>query len=228
MCQRIARRREIPGNDEPPLAHCVRVSAEADQNADHGGRRADPALDRLAERVRAGDRAALEELLRALLPRVRRWLTRLLGPRADVDDATQDLLVELARALPRFDGRAACATYCYRITLRVASRYYGRRRPISLELVAPPADTVDPESRVLRRELLTRLYAELDRLPADLRSAFVLCRVEGLAPAEAAAICDVSPGTLRVRLHRARRRVERALERDPYVARAGRRREGSR
>lgn len=182
----------------------------------------DAALTPLLERTREGDRAALEALLRALLPRLRGWLVRLLGPRADVDDATQDLLIALAEALPRFRGDSSCSTYCYRVTLRVASRYYGKRpRTVPLELVPPPADRVDPESRVLRREVLVRLYDELDRLPPPQRAAFVLCRIEGLDPAEAAKVCGVSSGALRVRLHRARKQVEAALARDPYVSRSG-------
>lgn len=189
-------------------------------------RRDDPASDAvlgpLLERTRAGDRAALEAVLRHLLPRLRAWLVRLLGPRPDVEDATQDLLIELAKALPRFRAEASCSTFCYRITLRVASRYYGTRaRTVPLELVPPPAARVDPESRVLRREVLLRLYDELDRLPEPQRAAFVLCRIEGLDPAEAAKLCGVTAGALRVRLHRARKQVEEALARDPYVSRSG-------
>ncbi|MBX3250517.1 MAG: sigma-70 family RNA polymerase sigma factor, partial [Myxococcales bacterium] len=93
----------------------------------------------------------MSELLVRLTPRLKGWLFRMLGPRFDLDDALQDALVELARAIPRFDGRSRFETYAYRIVVRAASRHRRRHRPAheALELVPPPADLVDPESRAV-------------------------------------------------------------------------------
>ena len=57
---------------------------------------------RMRQREPAGSADA--DALVALLPKVRRWLHRLLGPGAALDDVTQDALIEIARALPRFRG----------------------------------------------------------------------------------------------------------------------------
>ncbi len=81
------------------------------------------ALTEAALLLRAGDPDATRDALRALLPRVRGWLYRLLGGSADLDDATQDALAEIARFLPRFEGRSSLATAAHRITVRVAYRY---------------------------------------------------------------------------------------------------------
>ena len=179
-----------------------------------------PMPDPRLEAVRAGDAAVIEEVLTELLPRVRAWLFRLLGPRADVDDATQDALAEIAGALPRFEGRASFSTLAHRITVRVAYRYFGtkKRRETSLSLVAPPPDEIDPESRAMHREALSRLYRCLDRLPKKRRIAFVLCCVEGLTPQEAAEVAGVSAVAMRSRLMHARAEVARRLSADPYVA----------
>lgn len=175
----------------------------------------DPRLDA----VRRGDPRAIEEVLRELLPRVRGWLHRLLGPRSDLDDATQDSLAELAVALRRFEGRASFATLAHRITVRTAYRYFGRRaQETSLSLVAPPVDELDPESRAMQREALARLYRCLDRLPEKRRVAFVLCCIEGLSPSEAAEIEGTSSVTMRSRLMHARAEVARRLSSDPYAA----------
>jgi RNA polymerase sigma-70 factor (ECF subfamily) len=175
--------------------------------------------------LRAGDEAAIAAVLRALLPRVRAWLHRLLGARADLDDAVQDTLTELARALPTFEGRAALTTFAHRIAVRTAYRYFERAPEVALELVPPAADELDPESRAMAREALRRLERCLRRLPAKRRVAFVLCAVEGLEPREAAAIEGVTAFTMRARLMRARAEVERLLAADPYVTalRGGRR-----
>lgn len=165
----------------------------------------------LVERARGGDEAALGELLRALVPTLRRRLHRLLGPRPALDDATQDVLVAIARGVDGFRGEAAFETWCHRICIRVAQRHMRRERPRPvLALVA--GDAVDPESRAIARQRLERLYAALDELEPDARVAFVLCAIEGRDPAEAARLCDVSAAAMRVRLHRARKRVEALLD----------------
>lgn len=166
----------------------------------------------------------LERALALLLPEVRRWLHRLIGPGADLDDATQDALIAIARALPRFEGRSSLRTFAYRITVRVAYRALEQRRArnqreASLELVAPPADELDPESRAVHREALRRLHRVLDRLPPKRRIAFVLCAIEGFEPSEAAEIAGTSSLLLRSRLFHARREIERRLAHDPYVSR---------
>src|SRR5262249_37605150 len=89
--------------------------------------------DRIAL-LRAGDPVAVREAVRELLPDVRKRLSRLLGNRSDLDDATQETLSEIARFLPRFEGRAKLDTVAYRITLRVAYRYFKPARETSLEV----------------------------------------------------------------------------------------------
>lgn len=177
--------------------------------------------DRLA-RLRAGDPAAVEAALHELLPGVRRLLHRLLGPRAELDDATQDALVAIAGALPRFEGRASLTTLAHRITLRTAYRYFRRRPETPLASVPPPADDVDPEAVTASRRSLERLRRCLDKLPEKRRVAFVLCCVEGLTPTEAAALEDTSAVTMRSRLMRARQDVARLMKGDPFAEAAGR------
>ncbi|MEM9068177.1 MAG: RNA polymerase sigma factor [Myxococcota bacterium] len=176
------------------------------------------------EALQAGDPRALEDALRQLLPRVRRWLMRLLGPRPDLDDATQDALVALAKALPRFEGRSKATTFAHRITVRTAYRYFRRRqREEALTLVPPPPDAIDPESRAMDREALRRLYRCLERLPKKRRVAFVLCCIEGMSPAEAAEVEGISGVAMRSRLSHARAEIARRLDHDPYISRlAGR------
>jgi RNA polymerase sigma factor (sigma-70 family) len=181
----------------------------------------DPALLAALQR---GDPRAIEAVLEDLLPKIRSWLHRLLGPRADLDDATQEALVGIAGALPQFEGRARLSTLAYRVTVRVAYRWLRdaskrRVRESSVELLAPPADTLDPESRAMFREALKRLYRCLDHLPDKRRVAFVLCDVEGMTAVEAAELEGTNAVTMRSRLMYARREIARRLAHDPYVSR---------
>ena len=168
---------------------------------------------------------ALESVLRSLAPDVRRWVARHLGPGPDLDDATQEALIELADALGRFEGRSKLSTYAHRIAARVAYRHAKkhRRRGSIIALVdAPPASSEPtPEAIALGREGISRLYAALDRLPKDRREAFLLCDVEHLSHQEAADVAGVKLETLRKRLQRARTDLRKRLEHDavlgPYL-----------
>jgi RNA polymerase sigma factor (sigma-70 family) len=169
--------------------------------------------------LRAGDPDATRDALRALLPRVRAWLYRLLGGSADLDDATQEALSAIARFLPRFEGRSSLETVAHRITVRVAYRYFGSSPEMSLEAVPELVDPECMESQVMAREALARLHRCLDRLPAKRRVAFVLCAIEGLTPTEAARVAGTTSLAMRARLIHARREVARMLKHDPYLAR---------
>lgn len=162
----------------------------------------------------------VEATLIDLVPSVRAWIWRLLGPRSDFDDAVQDALVELARALPRFEGRAKVTTFAYPIVIRTAYRYMRPRResPLDIEGMEHIAGDDDPEQRVAKREELVRLHRVLSQLPEKPRVAFVLCSVERLSHAEAADIEGVSVDTMRARLKRAKTELARRLRADPELS----------
>ncbi|MBW2463816.1 MAG: sigma-70 family RNA polymerase sigma factor [Deltaproteobacteria bacterium] len=178
-----------------------------------------PPVDPRRTALRAGDERVLAEVIEELLPKIHRWAFAQLGPRADLEDATQDALVEVSKALRRYDGRASIATFARRVTLRVCYRYYHRRdrEETSLELVPTPADLLDPESHAVSREALRRLYQCLDALPQKRRAAFVLCAVEGLTAVEAAGIAGCRPGAMRARLMTARAELEEMLRGDAVI-----------
>lgn len=159
----------------------------------------------------------LEATLTELVPVVRKWMWRLLGPSQAYDDAVQDALVELARALPRFEGRSSVTTFAHPVVVRTAYRYMrARGAPSDADIDRlPSAD--DPERRAVQRQQLERLHRVLGQLPEKQRVAFVLCAVERLPHAEAARIEGVSLETLRARLKRARAELARRLKADPEL-----------
>lgn len=159
-------------------------------------------LVRRASQPSSGDR---EATLHALLPKLRAWLLRYLGPSALFDDVVQDALIEIAKALPKFRD-SSIDTFAYRIAIRVASRALKKqsRHAAVLRLVPPPIDQIDPRSQLADRHLLQKLYEALDSLPHKQRSVFVLCELEEHSPAEAAVILNLKANTVRSQLRRAR------------------------
>ncbi len=183
-------------------------------NADSVGERR--LLDELVDRLRSRDDVVIDRVMRELVPQVRKWLLLHLGPRDDLDDATQDALSEIASALHRFEGRSSLATLARRITLRTSYHYYRRTRPEppSVERQAP-----DPERQVSARRALERLHGALRTLPERRRAAFVLCAVEQLTPAEAAEVLGISANAMRSLVCRARQEVEALIEGDDELGR---------
>ncbi|MGC4047129.1 MAG: RNA polymerase sigma factor [Armatimonas sp.] len=133
------------------------------------------------------------------------------GHRADAEDLTQETLVSGFRALPGFLRRAQLTTYLYTIATHAWRRQ--AKRPDSGALAWNEADspTHDPTPDHLHR---LRLYEAIDTLPAPLREAFVLVKVQQLTHREAAEILGVPTGTVQSRVHEAIRHLRKALSED--------------
>jgi len=164
--------------------------------------------------LRAGHPAIIEEVLSELMPRVRGWCYRRVGPHAALDDIVQEALIELARALPSFEGQSSLSTFAYRVCSRVVWRQNKKRRalPLTSELQPDFASPMhDPERASIERQALSAVLACLDRLPARRREAFILCELEGESAEQAARMLSTTPNAVRSRVMHARRELERRL-----------------
>lgn len=158
------------------------------------------------ERARTGDTAAFEDLVRMYLPDAYRLACHLLRDPHAAEDVTQDAFLNAYRALPRFRGDAKFSTWLFRIVHNCAvetQRSAERRRRLTLSQ-EPPTVTTDPGLRVALRNAI-------DALPADLRHAFVVIEVFGFTYPEASGVLRVPVGTLKSRMHRARRELMASL-----------------
>jgi RNA polymerase sigma-70 factor (ECF subfamily) len=168
----------------------------------------------------AGDPAAMGLLFDRFALPVHRFLARLLrSPSADVSDMVQATFIEAFRAARRFRADGQVRTWLFGIAVNVGRHHVRgetrRRAFLTAWGEAAPAASLRPDQSAEHRQLMTRLDAALGALPAELRTAFVLCDLEGLAGAEAASVAGVPPGTLGRRLHAARRALRAALEGGP-------------
>jgi RNA polymerase sigma-70 factor (ECF subfamily) len=167
----------------------------------------------------AGDRGALDELLRRHYDRVYAVCRRITGNDADGADAAQEALISIVRSLHRFDGRSSFGTWAYRIATNASldELRRRRRRPAvgTAESVGhdPAHDVVDPDAGVRIDGLADRLAIDvaLARLAEDFRVAIVLRDLTGLDYAEIASILDVPVGTVKSRLARGRAALAQLL-----------------
>ena len=160
-------------------------------------------------------------------PRIRRFLCRLVGP-DEAEDLTQDVFVKISQALPAFRNESTLSTWVYRIATNTA---LDRLRSRSSHASEVPLDTdngtatdrsQDAEHRVFQREMRDCLNQYIDTLKPSYRSVFVLSEIEGLTNPEIADALGISLQTVKIRLHRARQRLQIQLRHRCHFSRDAR------
>lgn len=156
----------------------------------------------------------LDELYTRHASDVKRWVRRLAGPTADVDDLLHDVFVIALRRRFIFRGEANVRTWLFRITHHVVCsrrrRSYIRALLLGRHhdaIVAATSSFATPHEEIERRERHLRLYRALDRLPDAYRTALILYEIDGLSGEKVAELTGISLGTLWVRLHRGRAKL---------------------
>jgi RNA polymerase sigma-70 factor, ECF subfamily len=169
----------------------------------------------LIDRARAGDAAALEQLLASLAPAVHRFGLRMCGSSSDAQDVLQETLLSIATHVRDFEGRSSLSSWVFTLARNACiKRRRGRKNQEHLGndvLNAQRAETPSPEQRALDSELAAVLTRALDALPDDYREAIELRDVEGLSATQAAEALGISVEALKSRLHRAREMLRKAL-----------------
>ena len=172
--------------------------------------------DELAAAAKAGDRDALESLLRRHHDRLYALARRLVGNPDDALDATQDALLAISRGLHRFDGRSSFGTWAYRVATNACFDELRRRRrrpePTEEEATGVSAPTADVVAEGAARRL--DVDAALATLPDEFRAPVVLRDLCGLDYAEIAEVLELRPGTVRSRIARGRAALAAQLGED--------------
>ena len=165
-------------------------------------------------RTGAVERAA-SLLLERYEGKVYRLCCALLRDRTQAEDAAQDSLVRVWKALARYDGRAALSSWIYAITRNRCLTALQRRRALeSLEALSdvPAAETLaNPAER--RDGRAAQLRALLDRLPERSRRVLLLYYYEERSVSEVAHMLGCPQGTVKTHLHRARAMLAEMLKR---------------
>jgi RNA polymerase sigma-70 factor, ECF subfamily len=159
-------------------------------------------------RARGGDRVAFEDLVRAHQADVYRLALHLVRDPPTAEDVTQEAFVHAYRSLRRFRGGSKFSTWLFRITRNCAVDAIRRReRRRTYELAAQ-----EPEAPVEEPSLRLALEQAIGSLAPDVREPFVLIEVLGLSYEEAAVVLGIPRGTIKSRMHRARKALVEALE----------------
>ena len=184
-------------------------------------------IEKAVQLLRDGNEASVEQALALLQDTVFSFSMRVCGHREDAEDTMQEVLLKSVPQLPKFDNPKALVVWLYKVakTRCLMSRRKSKFAPaheLSLDELMPDRNEleqlssdgrINPEAFAIRSEQASRLRAAVQKLPPQYRIVLVLRDMEGLTDDEVAEVTGVRPGTVRVRLHRARLFVRKELMR---------------
>ena len=177
--------------------------------------------------VAAGEEAAFETLVEAVLGRLIGFFRRLGADPATAEDCAQDTLLKVYKARAKYTARAKFTTYLFHIARNHWIDVYRHRmvgpRMVSAEAISegedghsrefegPPNEPVGPAAS---KELVAALERAVGGLAQEQHEVFVLARVENLRYQEIGEILGIPVGTVKSRMHAAWRQIRASLKND--------------
>ena len=172
----------------------------------------------LVVRSQIGDDNAFAELLRKYSPRLRFYVSKMLGEKhQSADDLVQEIWLNVFRALPKLNDAGAFRAWLFRIARDRICREFRRARvdftPLDEQhletATTAPDETLDSEA----------VHLQLDHLSPEHREALMLRFMEDMSYDEIARVTGSTLGTVRSRIHYAKRALRRAFEEKNYETR---------
>jgi RNA polymerase sigma-70 factor (ECF subfamily) len=136
----------------------------------------------------------------------------------DCQDLVQEILLQVWRSLPQFNGRSSAATWAYRVALNTAltwQRKAFRRKDLQplLEIEDPTTGGLNATEKLSRQEAVNRLYAAIRRLPKS-DAALMLLFLDDLSYREMAEVLGITETNVGVKLNRAKKAIGELLRDD--------------
>jgi RNA polymerase sigma-70 factor (ECF subfamily) len=185
---------------------------------------------RFIMRLQARDEHAFNELVETFSPRVFRLVFRMLGRRTEAEDMTQEVFVQVFKAIAHFRGDSKLSTWIYRVAINSCknrTKYLSRRydgaqdaldvaadhQPLHQAKGVTAADVSRPDQMVEGLQMEQIVRHAIAQLDPDFREALVLRDIENLTYDEITEITGLAEGTVKSRIHRARTLLKEIVER---------------
>jgi RNA polymerase sigma-70 factor (ECF subfamily) len=177
----------------------------------------------LINRFKEGDSSAFEEIVLKYQDKIYNLCRHMLGNAHDAEDAAQDVFLKAHQSLPRFQPDAALYTWLYRISTNTCIDH--KRKPVFESLFGDSgegerlvhdraSDAPSPEKLYQAKEIDKALQVCLGKLSPKLRAIIVIKEVEELSYEEIADTLDISMGTVKSRIARAREDLQKCMKKN--------------
>ncbi|MDD5644246.1 MAG: RNA polymerase sigma factor [bacterium] len=179
----------------------------------------------LIDKVINGDESAFEQIIRNHQKNVYFLAYRITGSHEDSDDITQEVFISVYKNIGKFRKEAGLGTWVHRIAVNKSINRLRKsrvRKETSLETMDNPAEkphensyssgAVDPKELLNIKDKRMIIDAALKRLPAKHSSVIVMFDLQDMTHSDIAKILKISEGTVRSRLHYARKKLYNYLK----------------
>jgi RNA polymerase sigma-70 factor (ECF subfamily) len=187
--------------------------------------------DLLIERVKNGDLAAYNDIVTRYYDRIFARVSHLLKNRQDAEEVTQDAFIRAQRGLDSFRGDASFSTWLYQIATNLAhNRYwywFRRKRDQSISLDQPlgedgdmtlenlmPSKGESPAEATVTQEFVDRVSECMHDLNSKHKEVLILRNVQNMSYDQIAVQLDISVGTVKSRIARARESLRESMGSD--------------
>jgi len=175
----------------------------------------------LIDRFKNGDTSAFGELVLKYQDKIYNLCRHMLGNAHDAEDAAQDVFLKAFQALSKFQPEASLYTWLYRIAANTCIDY--KRKPIWESLFGNSeegerlvhdraSNEPSPEKLYQSKQINFALQESLGRLSPKLRAIIILKEIEELSYEEIADTLEISIGTVKSRISRAREELQKLLK----------------
>lgn len=177
----------------------------------------------IVKRVLLGEKELFEILLRRNNQSLYRVIRSYLKDDNDAQDAMQEAYLKAYDKLLQFKGNSSFSTWLIKIGINEAllqlrakkhlGSLYAKKNNSQLQkiLQIPDSTQMNPEKKIIQKEIRNVIEQSIDRLPLKYRTVYVLKEIEGLELREIADCMDLSESNAKVRLHRAKNLLKDAL-----------------
>jgi RNA polymerase sigma-70 factor (ECF subfamily) len=173
------------------------------------------------DRFKNGDASAFGEIVLKYQDKIYNLCRHMLGNAEDAEDAAQDVFLKAYQALPKFQPEASLYTWLYRIATNTCIDY--KKKPIFESLFGDSgegeklihdraSDAPSPEKLYQSRQIGQALEGCLGILSPKLRAIIILKEIEELPYEEIADTLEISMGTVKSRIARAREELQKLMK----------------
>jgi RNA polymerase sigma-70 factor (ECF subfamily) len=175
----------------------------------------------LIENFKKGDSSAFGEIVLKYQDKVYNLCRHMLGNVEDAEDAAQDVFLKAYQALPKFQPDASLFTWLYHIATNTCIDY--KKKPIFESLFGDSgegeklihdraSDAPSPEKLYQSKQIDEALQKSLGKLSPKLRAIIILKEIEELSYEEIADTLEISMGTVKSRIARAREELQKLMQ----------------
>lgn len=184
--------------------------------------------EKFVEELKIGDKEAFKKLYNEYAPKIYGILRNYVPPN-EIEDALQEVFLRILKGINNFEGRSKLSTWIYRIAVNVGKDYSKKSNNIQEKTISMENDNYEekgdfqPSSDTnVQKQALTELNYELilnimEKLNEDERLIIKLRDIDGLSYSEISEIMNIPIGTVKSKLHYARKKLRKLIEEEKLV-----------